>query len=70
MSPITPIGHHLGVDIFEDEFGAKIIIVDDKREQFQQNTHVWNYIYHAQHSHMYVARSGQLFSKSSKTVNR
>jgi hypothetical protein len=67
---ITPISHYLGVDIFTDQFGAKIIIVDDKREQFRLNVHVWNFIYRAQKTNMFVARSGQLVSKASRTINK
>ena len=70
MDTLTPISHYLGVDIFEDQFGAKIIIFDDKREQFRLNVHVWNFIYRAQKTNMFVARSGQLISKASKTVVR
>jgi hypothetical protein len=67
---LTPISHYLGVDIFEDEHGAKIIIVDDKREQFRLNVHVWNFIYRAQKTNMFAARSGQLVSKASRTVSK
>lgn len=67
---ITPISHYLGVDIFEDQFGAKIIIVDDMREQFRLNVHVWNFIYRALKTNTFAARSGQLVSKASRTVTR
>jgi len=70
ITTLTPIGHYLGVDIFETESGQKIIIVDDKREQFRLNVHAWNFIYRAQQTRQFVARSGQLFSKSPITVTR
>ena len=70
MDTLTPISHYLGVDIFENEHGAKIIIVDDKREQFRLNVHAWNFIYRSQKSRVFVARSGQLFSKNPITVTR
>tara|TARA_R110000822_G_scaffold16486_4_gene56011 strand:- start:2940 stop:3155 length:216 start_codon:yes stop_codon:yes gene_type:complete len=67
---LTPIGHYLGVDIFENESGQKVIIVNDKREQFRLNVRAWNYIYSALQTRKFVARSGQLFSKYSITVTR
>ena len=70
MDTLTPIGHYLGVDIFETESGQKVIIVDDKREQFRLNVRAWNYIYNALQTRKFVARSGQLFSKHSTTATR
>ena len=67
---LTPIGNYKGVDVFEAANGQKIIIVDDKREAFRLNVHAWNFIYRAQQTRQFVARSGQLFSKSPITVTR
>ena len=60
---LTPINNYCGVDIFENEHGAKIIIVDDKREQFSTQSRVFVHIFRALRGHTHIARAGQLVSK-------
>ena len=60
---LTPISHYLGVDIFEDEHGAKVIIINGKRNLFNTNVRVCNFISHAHSTDSFVARAGQLISE-------
>ena len=60
---LTPINRYCGVDIFEDEHSAHIIIVDGKREQFNTQGRVFVHIFRALKGHTHIARAGQLVSK-------
>ena len=60
---LTPIGHYKGVDIFQAGNGQKIIIVNNHREGFRLNVHVWNFIHRAVQSRQFVAVGGQLVNR-------
>ena len=61
---ITPIGHYCGVDVFENAHGAKIIIVDGERKQFQTQGRLYVYIFRAARQvGTHTVHAGQLVSK-------